>query len=139
SPEHDTVAFKIFLLFRCRESQIMSFAHVDFFREQSWHPPRRERRGEDETERSAHAVGSQHTPFRQRRDDAPRMTLGRAHRTRGVAARKFSAIKHGFENVAGFWRQRAQPDFFFRPEAYTRAQFRLLPKPLHELDRVHAN
>ena len=67
------------------------------------------------------------------------MTLGRAHRTRGVAARQFSAIKHCFENVAGFWRQRAQPDFFFRPEKDARAQFLRLHKPFHELDLVDAH
>jgi hypothetical protein len=44
SPEHDAVALKIFLFFWRAERQIMLFAHDHFFREQSRHPARRERR-----------------------------------------------------------------------------------------------
>jgi hypothetical protein len=120
SAELDAVTFEILCFVRRRKLQIMLLPARSLSRETSLASSVTRAPPGNETERSADAVGSQHTPFSQRRDDAPRMTLGR---TRGVRARQFSAIKHGFENVAGFWRQATRPDFFFCPEKDTRTQF----------------
>jgi hypothetical protein len=91
---------------------------------------------EDEPQGGSSRLGCEDSLIHQRRYDSPRLPFAGADDGIGIAAWQLSAVKHSFEDAAGFWGQLSKPDLFFSPKQDASAQAIGLRQALHEIHLI---